>query len=114
MFTYEIYAMQYCSVHKTHIMYFKSNKIMNETQCWSCVYEVNQKKFNKERKLSQAKAQFAVDYSHLWVGNLVGGIVGVRVKEGGLTVEIESSPEAAQQIPETYQDFHIVKEIVGE
>jgi hypothetical protein len=44
MFTYDNYETQRCEIHNTIIIYFKSNKIMSETQCWDCQKEVNQKK----------------------------------------------------------------------
>jgi hypothetical protein len=42
--TSEDYAIQYCAIHKITIWYFKSNKILNETQCWECVRQANKKK----------------------------------------------------------------------
>jgi hypothetical protein len=44
MFSSDVYERQYCSVHQILILYFKSNKIMSETQCWDCQRAVNQKK----------------------------------------------------------------------
>ena len=35
------YATQYCPIHKLYILYFVSNKVMDETQCWQCVREAN-------------------------------------------------------------------------
>jgi hypothetical protein len=42
--TSEDYAIQYCAIHNITIWYFKSNKILNETQCWECVRQANKKK----------------------------------------------------------------------
>jgi len=43
----ELYAKQFCAVHNISILYFKSNKIMNETQCWDCLREANQRNKSK-------------------------------------------------------------------
>jgi len=107
------YEIDYCKIHLKHIYFFKKDIIFKGFHCWDCIRESNQKKSKQEQKLLEAKSQFAIDFSHLWMGNLVGGIIAVKIKEHGLTVEIESSSEATQQVPDSYQGFHIVKEIVG-
>ena len=108
------YEITYCKIHIKHIYSFRQDSHRRGFHCWDCSRDENQKKSKQERALLEARGQFCVDYSHLWNNNLTGGIVEVKIKEGGLTVQIASSPEASQQIPETYQDFHITKEIVGD
>ena len=38
------YATQYCPIHKIYILYFVANKTMNETMCWECIRDANNKK----------------------------------------------------------------------
>jgi hypothetical protein len=38
------YNTQRCEKHNLTIIYFKTNKIMDETQCWQCQREANKKK----------------------------------------------------------------------
>lgn len=45
------YDKQYCEIHKIHIMYFKNNKLMDQTMCWDCQKEAN------KRKSSQSLAE---------------------------------------------------------
>jgi hypothetical protein len=49
--TSDTYAIQICLIHNTTIYYFKINKIMNETSCWYCVKEANQK--TKPKKIQE-------------------------------------------------------------
>ena len=46
------YGKQYCPIHKIQIMYFKTNKLMDETQCWDCRREANKKKLKNENSIS--------------------------------------------------------------
>jgi hypothetical protein len=52
MFTYDNYETQRCEVHNIIIIYFKSNKMMNETQCWDCRREAQK---SKSRDISHIK-----------------------------------------------------------
>jgi hypothetical protein len=46
MFSYDNYETQRCEVHKTIIIYFKSNKMMDQTHCWDCQRDANKRKQN--------------------------------------------------------------------
>jgi hypothetical protein len=115
MLTSIAYQIYHCKIHKKHIHFFKEDAHRTGLHhCWDCLHDEIQKKSKQERKLLEAKSQFAVDYAHLLVANLEGGIVAIKIKDNGLIVEIISSIEANSQVPNTYQDFKVIREIVGE
>ena len=115
MFTSIAYQIYHCKIHKKYIHFFKEDSHRTGLHhCWDCVHDELQKKSKQERKLLEAKSQFTIDYAHLWINNLVGGIVAIKIKDNELIIEIASSSEASNQVPNTYQDFSVIKEIVGE
>lgn len=109
-----VYSIQSCKIHRLTIYFITSNKIANETQCWWCIREANDKKFREEKERTRAREQFAAEFSHLWVPNTLGGIASVTVERDGLHVAIESSSEAFSQVPNIYLKYQVHKQITGE
>ena len=108
------YAIFYCSVHKTEIHYLiRYGALANESQCWTCVRDANLSKSKKESKLRDAREQFLEEFSHLWIPNVLGGIVSAKIELGGINVSIETSAEVFNEIPNIYLGYTITKQIVG-
>jgi hypothetical protein len=62
------YKIQDCQVHKKRIYYLSSNAFAQESQCWDCCKEANDKKFRQEmarlrekEKLSEDEGESATD-----------------------------------------------------
>lgn len=108
---YEIY---YCRTHKKFIHFFAGSRLGQETVCWDCIKEANDRKFKEESERNRARDEFAAQYSHLWSPNVVGGISSVTVSRNGLHVEIESSAEAFREVPDIYLEYRVTKQITGE
>ena len=108
---YQIYR---CKNHKKTIHYFENSRVGQETLCWDCIREANNRKLREEKERTRAREQFAAEFSHLWVPNTLGGIASVTVERDGLHVAIESSSEAFSQIPNVYLKYQVHKQITGE
>jgi len=51
MMNHDVYDQQYCGIHRVYILFFKANKIMDETQCWQCIRDANHRKWKEEQAL---------------------------------------------------------------
>lgn len=108
---YEIY---HCKIHKRYIHYFAGSRLGQETMCWDCVKEANDKKLKEELQRCRARDEFVLQFAHLWTDNLLGGISSVSITKTGIHVEIESSDEAFRQVPDIYMKYRVDKQIIGE
>lgn len=108
------YAVQFCGTHKKYIHYFPTNRLGNETQCWDCVKEANDRKFREQQEKERTKDQFSQEFAHLWAPQTEGGIEFVSLEKDGLHVHIQSSEEACRRIPDIYLEYQVHKQIVGE
>jgi hypothetical protein len=108
------YSIQLCKVHKITIHYLKrESEAAQETQCWDCIKEANDKKFKREATARRAKEQFVEEFAHLLKINCEGGIVSVQIEKTNFNVVIETSQIACNSLPEEYQGFTINKQITG-
>lgn len=109
------YGVQHCKVHKITIHYIVTEESsFNESHCWDCVRDANDKKFKQKAKINKARKQFTEEFSHLWSANSPGGIVSVKIEENEIIVSIETSPDVSNQVPNEYLGFMVSKQIVGE
>lgn len=109
MFNFEEYKSFYCKMHRKYIHFFKKDNSFNETPCWECIREAN----NKEFKLTRIKDQFHQEFEELFSPNTFGGIVSVVVSHKEINVSIEDSSEVCNQLPKSYQGLVLNKLIVG-
>lgn len=107
------YAVFVCKIHKRIIHHFKRQTSFNETECWDCIRDANNKKSSQENKLKKAREEFSVEFTHLWTTSAPGGIVSAKITEGGINVSIESSSDVFNEVPNEYRGFAVSKQIVG-
>jgi hypothetical protein len=61
MFTLDDYLTQRCEVHNKTIIYFKSNKMLDQTMCWECVRDANKRKRPPEEVIDISNIEMNID-----------------------------------------------------
>jgi hypothetical protein len=115
MFRLEDIKVFRCEIHNKYIYHSgKPIPYLEGWICWDCWRADHHDILKEENRRRNIKQQFAIDFSDSWVTSTRGGILSTRFEKDGFHIEIESSAEVCQLIPNKYMGYTIVKHLVGE